>query len=264
MAKAFRLDGAIVDLALVGNCPIRHALKESRRTVFGIDSTMRILVVEDEPQMAELVEGIVSKAGFSVDKVHTMAEAIEASRQRHYELILLDRRLPEGDALSRLREFRALRPSTRIVMLTALDALHDKVDGLDAGADDYITKPFQGEELVARVRACMRRPAGQELPALVVGSLSFDFRTLEVTNAGHPCVCSRRELMLLRALMLRVDRVTTREALIDEAFNLHDDVQANTLDTVVARLRRRLQNVGASVEIHTVRGVGYMLTASRR
>jgi two-component system OmpR family response regulator len=225
---------------------------------------MRILVVEDEAEMASLLASIVGEAGFVVDVVGSIGDALEASRQRDYGVILLDRRLPDGDGVSRLREFRALRPSARIIMVSALDALTDKVGGLDAGADDYLTKPFQSEELLARIRACLRRPAGEALPPLALGALSLDLASREVAVEGRPCAFNRRELMLLQAMMCRANRVATRESLMEEVYGLQDDVQANTLDSLVARLRRRLESLNARIEVHTVRGIGYMLTEAPR
>jgi two-component system OmpR family response regulator len=225
---------------------------------------MRILIVEDAAEMASLLASIVGEAGFVADIVGSIGDGLEATRQLDYSLILLDRRMPDGDGASRLREFRALRPGARIIMISALDALTDKVDGLDAGADDYLTKPVQGEELLARIRACLRRPAGEALPPLVLGALSLDLSTREVAIEGRPCAFNRRELMLLQAMMCRANRVATREALMDEVYGLQDEVQANTLDTLVARLRRRLESLEARIEVHTVRGIGYMLTESPR
>lgn len=224
---------------------------------------MRILLVEDEPEMARLVASVMKGAGFLTDRVGTRAEALEAGRQRAYDMVIVDRRLPDGEGLALVPAFRELCPGIRIMVLSALDALSDKVSGLDSGADDYVTKPFQGEELVARIRACARRPGGGTLPPLVVGALTLDLATREVTVTGAPVAFHRRELMLLQALMRRASRVTTRETLVEEVYSLEDEVQANTLDTVVSRLRRRLQELGAGVAIHTVRGIGYILTESQ-
>lgn len=221
---------------------------------------MRILLVEDEPEMARLIASLVAATGLTVDHVGNLADAREATAHRAYDLLLLDRRLPDGDGVSFLPALRAMQPGARVMLLTAMDALNDKVSGLEAGADDYLTKPFQGEELIARIRACLRRPAGETLPPLRVGALSLDFASRDVTVNGRFVAFNRRELMLLQALMRRVSRVTTRETLLEEVYGLADDVQANTLDTLVSRLRRRLAELEAGVELHTVRGVGYMLT----
>lgn len=222
---------------------------------------MRILLVEDEPEMARLIASLVAAIGLTVDHVSNLADAREATAQHAYDLLLLDRRLPDGDGVSFLPTLRATRPGARVMLLTAMDALNDKVSGLEAGADDYLTKPFQGEELIARIRVCLRRPTGEALPPLRVGALSLNFTSRDVTVNGRFIAFNRRELMLLQALMRRVSRVTTREALLEEVYGLADDVQANTLDTLVSRLRRRLAELEAGVELHTVRGVGYMLTA---
>lgn len=223
---------------------------------------MRILLVEDEREISRLVASLVARAGFAVDQVHCLADAIEAARQHEYGLLLLDRRLPDGDGVTIVPTLRSITPGVRIMMLTALDDLSERITGLDAGADDYLTKPFQGEELIARVRACARRPGGMEIPPLVVGGLSLNFATREVSVRGRPVMLNRRELMLLLALLRRANRVTMREMLFDEVYGLQDEVQSNTLETVVSRLRRRLMELEAGVSIHTMRGIGYMLTES--
>lgn len=225
---------------------------------------MRILLIEDEREMARLIASLVSHAGFIVDKASTLADALAALRVHAYDLLLLDRRLPDGDGISLLSHARAMRPGIRVMMITALDALGDKISGLEAGADDYLTKPFQGEELIARIRACMRRPGGNVLPPIVVGAVAFDLENNEVMVGGAPVVLNRREMMLLRSLMQRASRVAAREILIQEIYGLDEEVQANALDTVVSRLRRQLATLNAQIEIHTVKGRGYLLTEQAR
>lgn len=220
---------------------------------------MKILLIEDEKEMSRLVASLVSHSGFQVDVVPSIDGALHAIREHPYDLLLLDRRLPDGDGASVIKTARKMRSGIRVIMLTALDALGDKVSGLDAGADDYLTKPFQGEELIARIRACLRRPGGDARPPIVVGSLSYDLQTDDVLINGSIISLSRRELMLLRALMQRASRVTSRESLLTEIYGYQDDVMATALDTIVSRLRRRLSGLGARVEIHTVRGRGYLL-----
>jgi len=221
---------------------------------------MRILLIEDEREMARLIASLVSHAGFIVDKASTLADALAVLHVHAYDLLLLDRRLPDGDGISLLSRARAMRPGIRVMMITALDALGDKISGLEAGADDYLTKPFQGEELIARIRACMRRPGGNVLPPIVVGAVAFDLENNEVMVGGAPVVLNRREMMLLRSLMQRASRVAAREILIQEIYGLDEEVQANALDTVVSRLRRQLATLDAQIEIHTVKGRGYLLT----
>jgi DNA-binding response OmpR family regulator len=146
------------------------------------------------------------------------------------------------------------------MMLTAMEELGDKVSALEIGADDYVTKPFQGEELIARIRACVRRPGSGTMKPIQIGALSFDLLSRSVVVAGDAVALHRRELILLEALVRRVNRVVAREALLDEVFLTQDDVQDNTLDRAISRLRRTLASLNAGVSIHTIRGVGYMLT----
>lgn len=221
---------------------------------------MKILLVEDEPDMSRLLSSLLKDAGFVIDHATSIREAEEATRQIAYDLNLLDRRLPDGDGAELIPRIRAVRPGARVMMLTALDSLTSKVSGLEAGADDYLTKPFQGEELVARVRACLRRPGSGSLPPIRVGALSFDPATRGVAIDGKAFSLRRRELTLLEALIRRADRVVTREALLNEIFSTGDEVQANAIDTLVSRLRQRLAAAEADVAILTARGIGYMLT----
>jgi two-component system, OmpR family, response regulator len=225
---------------------------------------MRILLVEDEPEMGRLVASLVAEAQFIVDRSGSLEETIEAAARANYGLILLDRRLPDGDGLSIVADLRRLRPGVRIIMLTALDSLDDTICGLDAGADDYLAKPFRGPELMARIRACLRRPGAEPQPSLAVANLALDLASREVTIGGRPVGLHRRELALLEALMRRADRVIAREALLDEVYGLDAEIQPHTLDTLVWRLRKRLESFGAGVTIHLARGIGYMLTESAR
>ena len=221
---------------------------------------MKILLVEDEPDMSRLLSSLLKDAGFVIDHATSIREAEEATRQIAYDLNLLDRRLPDGDGAELIPRIRALRPGARVMMLTALDSLTSKVAGLEAGADDYLTKPFQGEELVARVRACLRRPGSASLPLIRVGALSFDPETRCLAIGDKPLALRRRELNLLEALIRRANRVVTREALLNEVFSAEDEVQANAIDTLVSRLRQRLSSSDVNVTILTARGIGYMLT----
>jgi two-component system, OmpR family, response regulator len=221
---------------------------------------MRILIVEDEPEIAELLGGQLYDAGFESDRVGSIGEAINALQRFPYELVLLDRRLPDGDGLAYIPNIRSLRPETRIVLLTARDAPNDKARGLDAGADDYVTKPYDKEELLARIRARLRHSSGAALPPLTIGALTFNHRTGQVVVAGRPFVVHRREFTLLEALVRRVDQVAPRKVLVQEIYGLDEPVLPGALDTLVSRLRRRLTEADAKVDIHLVRGRGYLLT----
>lgn len=220
---------------------------------------MRVLLVEDEPAMAELVAGSVGENGFVVDRATSLLEARVALARGSYALVLLDRRLGDGDGLSLLPSIRSRQPGAAVIALSALDAVHHRVAGLDAGADDYLTKPFAATELLARMRAALRRSGGG-VPPVSCGALRFDLASREATVSGSPLVLNRRELALLEALIRRVGRVVQRDTLIEEVYGPVDNIQSNALDAQVSRLRGRL--AAAGVAIHPVRGVGYMLNAA--
>lgn len=221
---------------------------------------MRVLMVEDEPEMARLVAGKLARSGFVADRVGSLDETMEALRQHKYSLVLLDRRLPDGDAVSILLDIRRAQPSIRIVMMTARNAVEDRIEGLNAGADDYVTKPFDANELIARVRACLRRPGGEATPPIMVGRLVFDPDMRDVSVNGATVLFHKRERALLDILLLNAGRAVLRDRLLAEIYGFADDVQANALSMLVSRLRRRLQDLDAGVEIHTARDVGYLLT----
>jgi DNA-binding response OmpR family regulator len=220
---------------------------------------MRLLLIEDEPDMAALYAEAVRAGGFVVDVVGTLDEAMAAVRVARFDLLLLDRRLPDGEGLNALPRLRAAQPGVPVIVLTALDAVPDRVHGLDAGADDYVAKPVDFDELRARIRAALRRPGGARLPPVVCGAVCFDPASREVSVNDRPLVLKRRELGLLESLIRRAGRVVPRETLLSELYGFDDDIQSNTLDAHVSRLRGRLTDARAGTAIHTVRGVGYML-----
>ena len=178
---------------------------------------MRILMVEDEREMARLVAGNLSRNGLLVDHAANCATARDMLASARYALVLLDRGLPDGDGLSLLPAIRRTQPGAPVLALTALDQLDEKVQGLDAGADDYLTKPFFTDELMARIRAALRRPGAEPPEKLVCARLSFDPQTREIQVSGAPLALKRRELLVLEALMRRTGRVVQRHALLDAA-----------------------------------------------
>lgn len=220
---------------------------------------MRLLLVEDELEMATLVAANLTAAGFVIDCVSSIDGAKAAIAVAHYALVLLDRRLPSGDGLALIRSIRREQPGVPVIVLSALDSVPDKIRGLNEGADDYLPKPFDLDELLARVRAALRRPGAEDAPPIACGRLAFDPSNRTVTVDGAPVVLKRRELALLESLVRRVGRVVQRERLIEEVYGFDDDIQSNTLDAHVSRLRTRLAELGAQVAIHPVRGVGYLL-----
>jgi DNA-binding response OmpR family regulator len=176
-----------------------------------------------------------------------------------YDLILLDRRLPDGDGLDLLRDLRAAGSPTPVILITAQDAVADRVDGLNSGGDDYLIKPFATDELIARINAVLRRPAQAHGQVLRLGNLVFDLATREVRVGDSPAVLPRRELALLELLLRRAGRVVTRNSIDDGLYAHGEEAESNAVEAHVSRLRKRLDRFGADVAIRTVRGIGYML-----
>lgn len=223
---------------------------------------MRILLVEDDPGIAAGLAARLAVDGFTVDRAGDLGEAIEAVLGAPYRAVLLDRRLPDGDGLALLPVLRTRKPTPPVLLVTALDDIPDRVAGLDAGADDYLVKPFAYDELRARLLARIRR-SPTEPPALPlrIGRLCYDLQAREARVEDHPLHLPRRELAILDSLVRRAGRVVMREHLEAEVYGYDDEIQSNALEAHVSRLRRRLAEAGAGVVLHGVRGVGYMLGA---
>jgi two-component system, OmpR family, response regulator len=219
---------------------------------------MRILLVEDHAELAERVARRIRRAGYAVDRCGSLVEASLAIEEQAYSVALLDRRLPDGDGLELISLFRRKQPGSRILILTALDALDNRIEGLDAGADDYLIKPFELDELMARIRASLRRPGGECAPPVTIGNLSYNIDTRSIAVGGAPVVLLRRELALLDLLIRRVDCVVARESLIAAIYG-YEEVDELALTKLVSRLRARLMELNAGVRIHTARGIGYMI-----
>lgn len=225
-----------------------------------MNDASRILLVEDDPQLAEQMVRGLEREGWPVDHVGCLADAFEAIVQKSFRAILLDRRLPDGDGLSLIPAVKSRPSPAPIIFLTARDDIADRVEGLDAGAVDYLVKPFAMGELLARLRAACRGPrSATPNPTVEVGRLSFDPSTREALVAGKPLSLARRELVLLELLVRRAGRVVQRTHLDSELYGFETDVSGNALETQVSRLRRHLQEAGAGVELKTIRGVGYIL-----
>ncbi|QNK01342.1 response regulator [Dyella telluris] len=220
---------------------------------------MRILLVEDDPDMAQALCLALQKHGMLADSVATLALATAALRQDVHDLVLLDRQLPDGDGVQLISTARKIRSDMPVILLTARSALADRVGGLDLGADDYLVKPFAIEELLARLRAVSRRPARSSLPAAVVANVQFDFQTHEAFVDGEVLPLPRRQLLLLEALFLRHGRTVRREVIQEAIYDFNDEIQSNALDAHVSKLRRSLAEAGGRVDIHAIRGIGYML-----
>ena len=221
---------------------------------------VRILLVEDDPALAREIVRALEREHWPLDHVSSLADAFEAVIRFPYRAILLDRTLPDGDGIALVPAARSRPSRPSVIFLTARDEVADRIEGLDAGADDYLVKPFALEELLARIRAaCRRSLPGLPPDPIEVGRLSFDPATREVRVAQRPLALPRRELALLELLVRRSGRVVQRAHLDSELYGFDADVSANALETLVSRLRRRLDDAEAGLQLRTIRGVGYML-----
>ncbi|WP_372425661.1 response regulator [Salinarimonas chemoclinalis] len=219
---------------------------------------MRILLVEDHPPLAEAVADALRRAGFAVDHARTAADARALAAAAPYALVLLDLGLPDGDGIALLPALRA-GGRVPVIVLTARDALGDRLAGLDGGADDYVVKPVEMPELVARCRAVLRRPGDRSDTVLRVGPIALDTVVRSVRVGGAPIQLGRREAGVLEQLMRAPGRVVSRRTLEDAIYALDDDVTPNALEAAVSRLRRALDAAGCPLPIVTVRGVGWLL-----
>ena len=234
-----------------------------RHHIIGLEGgILRVLLVEDEPDMASALAAALKRYDMVVDLIATLADAEEAVATNIYDAILLDRQLPDGDGLSLIPKLRIKGVSVPVIVLTARGELVDRVAGLDSGADDYLGKPFAVEELLARLRAVLRRPADLSSETVRLGRLSFDLGNREASVAGQPLDLPRRELLVLETLLRRMGRTVARSALEEAVYSIDDEIQSNALDTHVSRLRRKLSEAQADIEIHAIRGIGYLLKGS--
>jgi two-component system OmpR family response regulator len=218
---------------------------------------MRILLVEDDPALGEAVRDHLRSLAHAVDREERLASAEAALRAVPYDLVLLDLGLPDGDGLAFLKRLRARGDTTPVIVLTARDRIGERIAGLEAGADDYLVKPFDLGELAARVAAVARRYAGDPNPLLEIGPLLVDRGRRIVTREGAPVTLSAREWALLEALALRPGVIVSKERLEELLYPMGEEVESNAVEVAVSRLRKKL---GAEV-IETVRGLGYRLAA---
>ncbi len=221
---------------------------------------MRILLIEDHLRLAEsIVEGLAG-FGFGVDAFATGSEGLAATKAVSYDAVILDLGLPDGDGLDRIHALRDATNCIPILILTARDGVDDRVAGLDRGADDYLLKPFAMKELAARLRALLRRPGGPLGVMINIGNICLDTTARHLKVDGRLVAIPPRELDALELLMRRTDKIVPKRLFEDAIYGFNEDVTENTIEALVSRLRRRLQVIEAHVTIHTLRGVGYLLT----
>lgn len=216
---------------------------------------MRVLLAEDEPQLSEQIKRLLSAEGRVVDVANNGTDALHLGATEPYDMIILDIGLPERDGISVLREWRNAGVTTPVLILTARDGWSERVDGLDAGADDYMTKPFHMPELAARVRAILRRQSGQLNPVIEMGDVSLDTRNGRVSVGGIPVDLTAQEIAVLTYLAHNMGRMVSRTELSEHIYEYDGDRDSNTIAVFITRLRKKL----GSELITTVRGRGYMI-----
>jgi DNA-binding response OmpR family regulator len=220
---------------------------------------VRVLLVEDEPKLAAALAEGLRRAQYTVDLVLDGDDALHFARAANYDAVVLDVLLPKVDGLAVCRRLRASGVRTPILMLTAKDAVHDRVAGLDSGADDYLVKPFAFEELLARLRALLRREAARKDGVLRLGDLTLDPSKLHVRCGERPIALTAREFRIVECFMRRPNWVVSREALIDSVWGFDYPDSSNLVEVYIGRLRRKLAAHDVSVVLETVRGAGYRL-----
>ncbi|WP_153980379.1 response regulator transcription factor [Paenibacillus xylanilyticus] len=221
---------------------------------------MRILIAEDEVHLAEAVSQILKKNNYSVDMVHDGRSGLDYALSGIYDLLLLDIMMPEMDGISVLRKLRSEGNHTPVILLTAKGELSDKVTGLDCGADDYIAKPFETEELLARIRAALRRK-GEVVPedGLKFGDIELNTTQLKLAVQGKEIKLNLKENELLELLITRKQAITSKEQIIEKLWGFDSEVEYNNVEVYISFLRKKLTFLNSKVRINTIRGVGYVL-----
>ena len=224
---------------------------------------MRVLIAEDEPRMAEQLRRGLEREGYAVLTAADGQQALELARNGDHDLMILDWMLPKLEGIEVARRLRQAKVATRILMLTARDASPDVVTGLDCGVDDYLSKPFAFEVLLARLRALARRIPATKLPVLEVGDLALDPAARIVTRAGAPIKLSTKEFSLLHFLLHRAGQTVPRRTLIEAVWGYDSSIESNTLDAFIHLLRAKVDAERPVKLIHTVRGIGYSVREER-
>ncbi|AIQ71614.1 response regulator transcription factor [Paenibacillus graminis] len=225
---------------------------------------MRILIVEDEVHLAEALTQILKKQNYSVDAVHDGRSGLDYAQSGIYDLLLLDIMMPEMDGITVLKKLRSEGISTPVIMLTARGEITDMVTGLDYGADDYIAKPFSSEELLARIRAALRRK-GEVIPddTLKLGDIELNTANLRLSVKGKEIKLNLKENELLELLILRKQAVTSKEQIIEKLWGFDSEAEHNNVEVYISFLRKKLTFLNSEVRINTIRNVGYVLEVSR-
>jgi len=220
---------------------------------------LRLLVVEDEKTLADLIKEGLEEEGFSVDVAYDGQEGLFMAQNEPFDLVVLDIMLPEIDGIEILKNMRRNNITTPVLMLTAKSDVEDKVSALNIGADDYLTKPFSFDELLARIKAVLRRNFKEASNIIRIADLKLDLSTREVERAGKKIELTAREYALLEYLALNKNRLLTRTDITEHIYNYEFDFDSNVVDVTVTRLRKKIDKNFEKKLIHTVRGAGYMI-----
>jgi two-component system response regulator QseB len=221
---------------------------------------MRLLIIEDNERLAALIAAGLDRQGYACDIASALNDADDCVAAADYDAVILDLGMPDGDGLAWLSRVRRNGRMMPALILTARGALGDRIAGLDAGADDYLVKPAEVEEIAARLRALLRRPGNRAPTVMTSGAIAFDTASRTASINGASLVLSRREADLLELLMRREGTVVQRSTIEEALYSFNDPVTPNAIDAVISRLRRKLEEHDQTGQLHTVRGVGYMLT----
>jgi heavy metal response regulator len=220
---------------------------------------MRILIIEDEKKVASFIKKGLEEEYFVADIAGDGKEGLKLATTEEYDIIIMDIMLPYMDGITLLKEVRKREISTPVLMLTVNDSVKDKVEGLDAGADDYLTKPFAFEELIARLRALLRRNENSKTSKLIVGDLVLDLQSHRVFRNNQEIILTPKEYSILEYLMRNSKKVVSRTKLIEHVYDYHFDTETNIIDVYINKVRSKIDNNFEKPLIHTIRGIGYVL-----
>ncbi len=223
---------------------------------------MRILIVEDEKKVASFIKKGLEEEYFAVDTAFDGREGLRLITSEEYDIIIMDIMLPYLDGISLIKEIRNRKILVPVLMLTVKDSLKDKVEGLDAGADDYLTKPFAFEELLARLRALLRRNENSKSTKLRAGDLVLDLQSHKVIRNNQEIILTPKEYSILEYLMRNSNKVISRTKLIEHVYDYHFDTETNIIDVYINKVRTKIDNNFDKPLIHTIRGIGYILKDS--
>jgi two-component system, OmpR family, response regulator len=220
---------------------------------------MKILLVEDDPEMAEALRTALLRHSFVLASVADLAMAREAIAMERYDVVLIDRQLPDGDGSALLIDIRQTANPTRSIIISAMGSTKDRIAGLNDGADDYLPKPFEVDELVARLNAVTRRTPDAKEDVIAAGNIRYDRSTRNLYVDGLRLDLARRELLIIESLLKNLGRTVLRSSLEESVYSFDDEIQSNSLEANMSRLRRKLADAGADIIIRNIRGIGYFV-----